>query len=254
MTEASGRDDGVRRTLAVILSISLHGGVFALLAQHPLIADAPPPETPQPTPTRIRLDFLPPPAPPPPAIPPETPPPRPEPEPPPPPPEPEPPPPPPEPKPAPEPPPKPAPKPRPKPAPKPEKVMERPPAPAQPRETPPPPPPPQASPVVAAPVEAPVMATPPPDLAAAYREELVARIEANKHYPPLARRRNIEGTVQVRFQVDCQGRLSDLQGEGAHLLLKNAAAEAVEKSLPLAPPPGMACPREFRLNILFALE
>jgi len=87
-----------------------------------------------------------------------------------------------------------------------------------------------------------------------FRAKLKERIEANKFYPPLARRRDIAGVVQIRFDVDCQGKLNGLKGEGGHLLLKNAAIEAVEKSLPLAPPPGVKCPLEMRFGIRFELE
>jgi periplasmic protein TonB len=229
-------DLGGRVALALALSIVVHAGAFAWLAHHPLAIETPPA---RPELAQVRLDFLPPPPVPAPPVPVEPEPP--EPPPPPPPPEPPPPPPKPEPKPA----PKPAPKPPPKPAPKP--VVEPPPAVASPS----PAPVQEPAPTETRPPPAPV---PPPDLAALYRKQLIERIQANKFYPPLARRRNIEGEVKLRLRLDCQGAILDLQGEGGHLLLKNAALEAVEKSLPLAPPPGMDCPREFSFGIQFALE
>ncbi len=247
MSNSQAGGDGVRRALAVILSLTLHGGLAAFIARHPLLADATPVKLPEPIATRVRLDFPPPtpapqPEPPPPEPEPPTPPP-PEPAPPPPPPLPEPPP---KPKPTPK---KPAPKPKPVATPKPAPPVERAPTKAAPSAEPPPVP---ATPSLPAPT--PSVAPPAVDLAAKFYADLSARIEANKFYPTLARRRGIQGTVRMSFRVECDGTLGAVTGEGGHLLLKSAATEAVEKSFPMKPPPGMACPKEIALSIKFALE
>ncbi|HCC55497.1 MAG TPA: hypothetical protein DEQ20_11350 [Desulfobulbaceae bacterium] len=69
-----------------------------------------------------------------------------------------------------------------------------------------------------------------------YFASLMAHIEANKFYPPMARRRRLEGAVQVRFTLEANGRISGLQVSEGESLLGQAAREAVERSLPLPLP------------------
>lgn len=146
------------------------------------------------------------------------------------------------PKPQPKPKPKPAPKPTPKPVqapveelPEPEEIVEE-----TPKTAPMPPPP--ASRRIA-------------DVHDEYRRRLLAKIEKNKFYPTIARRRNLEGMIQVRFRLGCQGEVETLEIEGKHSLLRKAAGKAIEASLPLpAIPAEVECPMLIDYAMAYTLE
>jgi periplasmic protein TonB len=73
-----------------------------------------------------------------------------------------------------------------------------------------------------------------------YLARLLAEIERHKFYPAPARRRSVEGTVRVGFELHPGGRVEGLAAEGNPLLAR-AAREALERAEPLpAPPPGGA--------------
>jgi protein TonB len=71
-----------------------------------------------------------------------------------------------------------------------------------------------------------------------YIQELFASIEAHKFYPALARRRRLEGQVQVSFTVQANGRISDLRASDGQPLLEEAARKTVQRALPLPAPEG----------------
>jgi protein TonB len=148
----------------------------------------------------------------------------------------------------PEPPPKPKPKPKPvaKPKPKPvQKPVEKPPEPEQ---------------VVEAPAES---APPPPptasrekvDLRNEFLSRVLAKIEKNKFYPTIARRRNLQGVIQVRFRLGCDGKVEAMEIEGKHSLLRKAAGKAVQASLPLPKiPHQIECPMLIDYAMAYSLE
>jgi protein TonB len=70
-----------------------------------------------------------------------------------------------------------------------------------------------------------------------YLSKIMAKIERNKHYPKMARRRGTEGAIQVNFLVLNDGNISTLQLRGGHKLLSSAARRAINKSIPLPSPP-----------------
>jgi protein TonB len=83
---------------------------------------------------------------------------------------------------------------------------------------------------------------------------LKARIHAavarHRHYPRLARRRGLEGTVVLAFRISQAGSITDLRVErSAGALLDDAARAAVRKAGPL-PPYGdvIRIPVRFRLD------
>jgi protein TonB len=72
----------------------------------------------------------------------------------------------------------------------------------------------------------------------AYLALVRARIQAEKRYSPLARRRGLEGVVTVRLELGPSGAVSRVAVEdGAPLLLARATEEAVERAEPFPPPP-----------------
>ncbi len=89
-------------------------------------------------------------------------------------------------------------------------------------------------------------------LAEDYLSRVVARIEAFRKYPVTARRRRLEGRVDVDLAIDCSGRLASLQTHGGPVLLRRAAAGSVRRALPLPPPAD--CPRTVRYTMVYSLR
>jgi protein TonB len=88
-----------------------------------------------------------------------------------------------------------------------------------------------------------------------YLRRLMAHIESHKSYPRAARRRRLEGDVRVTFSLQGGGRVAALQAEGGHRLLTGAASEAVERAVPLPPPPeSLSLPWEVAFTMRFSLN
>ncbi|HEB95258.1 MAG TPA: energy transducer TonB [Sedimenticola thiotaurini] len=88
-----------------------------------------------------------------------------------------------------------------------------------------------------------------------YLARLLRLIERQKSYPGAARRRNLEGRVEVSFTISCSGAVTDLQVAGGHGMLRKSARRAVQRALPLpAPPSGVKCPTRVRYRMLFELH
>ncbi|OYY55363.1 MAG: hypothetical protein B7Y53_04085 [Halothiobacillus sp. 28-55-5] len=99
---------------------------------------------------------------------------------------------------------------------------------AEPAQTPPTDPAPPANGAPAAPASAPTPPAKPSaaqqqDLLAAYQAALAAAIEREKFYPPLARRLNQEGSVEIGFTVLADGRIVNIH------LLTQAPSAALER-------------------------
>jgi protein TonB len=76
------------------------------------------------------------------------------------------------------------------------------------------------------------------DAVQAYIALVRARIQAERRYSSMARRRGLEGVVTVRLQLDAGGKVAGLDVEdGAPLLLAKATQEAVKRAGPFPPPP-----------------
>jgi protein TonB len=78
---------------------------------------------------------------------------------------------------------------------------------------------------------------------------ILARIEQHKRYPWLARRRGLEGEVELGFRVMPDGSVADLRVErSGGALFDEAAMAAVREAAPLP-----ACAAPLRLPIRFRL-
>jgi len=76
-----------------------------------------------------------------------------------------------------------------------------------------------------------------------------ARIMAHRRYPLLARKRGLEGTVEVVFRVDAAGNVVDLRvDKSGGNLFDAAAVDAVRAAAPLPP-----CAQPIRVPIRFRL-
>lgn len=88
-----------------------------------------------------------------------------------------------------------------------------------------------------------------------YEQQLMAHIEARKFYPPIARRRGMEGRVRVSFMVVDAGGVAGLRCTSGPALLSGAACDAVSNSLPLPQPPeGLALPLAVSFGMEFSLK
>ena len=220
---------------AIILSILLHGLLFTTFGKLNLPAAEVQPSTAEPL--RVRLTFLQP-EPVPQPVPETAPEPEPVPEP--------------ESEPEPEPLPEPKLQPRSEPQPRPKlepKTERKPKAKVTPRAAPPQPPPPSSTPE---PKSGPANAV---ELKQRYLASLLAKIEAHKTYSGAARRRAIQGNVDVSFQVGCDGSVSELNMPNGHKLLKSSAVQALKSAQPFPrPPPGIECPVPVSYAMAFELR
>jgi protein TonB len=92
------------------------------------------------------------------------------------------------------------------------------------------------------------------DLRKQYLAKLLAKIKAEKIYPTLARRRNLEGEVEVRFNLNCNGKVSKLTITGPHSLLRKATGKALDAAQPLPQPPTQInCPMPVQFAMTYNL-
>ncbi|MBT3045051.1 MAG: TonB family protein [Candidatus Thiodiazotropha endolucinida] len=88
-----------------------------------------------------------------------------------------------------------------------------------------------------------------------YLAQLLAVIEAKKTYPTVARRRNMEGKIEVSFNLSCDGKVSKLTIKGPHGLLRKAAGKAIDAAQPLPQPPSqIECPMPIHYAMAYTLE
>ncbi len=71
-----------------------------------------------------------------------------------------------------------------------------------------------------------------------YLARLLEHIDGHKFYPRGARRRGLEGRIKVSFRLLEDGGIRDLQVSGENRALRKAAEQAIQRALPLPPPPG----------------
>jgi protein TonB len=115
--------------------------------------------------------------------------------------------------------------------------------------------PPEEKPVASQTQPPPPQIQPKVDLREKYLAKLLAKIEAKKFYPTIARRRNLEGKVEVSFNLSCDGKVSKLTITGSHSLLRKAAGKAIDAAQPLPQPPTQVeCPMPVHYAMAYTLE
>ena len=88
-----------------------------------------------------------------------------------------------------------------------------------------------------------------------YLDYVLTHIEGHKYYPHAARLRNIEGSIQVSFVLEKDGRISELSAKGRSILLRRAAKGSVNKALPLpACPEDVECPIQVSYAMQFNIK
>lgn len=86
-------------------------------------------------------------------------------------------------------------------------------------------------------------------------EDLVKRINSNKSYPNMARRRCIEGLVDVKFKIFSDGSVKDIIIISGRSIFKKSAIEAIAKSFPITIDSTLFdFPKEFKIKIAYILK
>jgi len=88
-----------------------------------------------------------------------------------------------------------------------------------------------------------------------YLVQLLEHIEKHKFYPASARRRGLSGKVNVRFSLNSDGQISSLVIDSQYSILKIAASEAIQSSLPMpVPTDNFTFPIQINFNMLYAIH
>lgn len=88
-----------------------------------------------------------------------------------------------------------------------------------------------------------------------YLEKVLRKIEKNKFYPSLARRRNMQDRVEVSFTLLESDRVSNIEMNGRYKVLRHAAKSAILNALPFTKPPAeLRLPFKVKYSMAFNLE
>jgi len=83
---------------------------------------------------------------------------------------------------------------------------------------------------------------------------LITKINSNKSYPSTARRRAIEGIVDVRFHILADGNVKNVEIISGRSIFKKATIEAIEKSFPVEVDSSLySFPEIFKVKITYKL-
>lgn len=89
-----------------------------------------------------------------------------------------------------------------------------------------------------------------------YLDLVRLKIEKNKEYPAIAKKKRIEGSVTVQFVIDTEGNLRQaniLKGSG-HEILNTAALRAVKNAAPFPNPPKQSFKGDISLELTIVFE
>ncbi|WP_304546343.1 energy transducer TonB [Sulfurimonas microaerophilic] len=85
--------------------------------------------------------------------------------------------------------------------------------------------------------------------------QLVKKINENKRYPLSARRRGVEGDVDVKFIVLADGGVSAIKVIAGKSIFKNATIQAIESSFPVNVEKSLIdFPQEFQIKLAYTLK
>jgi periplasmic protein TonB len=83
-------------------------------------------------------------------------------------------------------------------------------------------------------------------------EQLRERINKNKSYPMTARRRAIEGSIEMQFYLLRNGQVKDIRYISGKTLFESSAREAIQKSFPMDVDTNLfTFPKEFKIKLLY---
>lgn len=84
---------------------------------------------------------------------------------------------------------------------------------------------------------------------------LTQRINSNKSYPKSARRRGIEGAVDIRFEVCSDGKVENITVVSGKRIFKKSAINAILKSFPIEVDSALFdFPHQFNLTLVYVLK
>ena len=85
-------------------------------------------------------------------------------------------------------------------------------------------------------------------------EQLREEINKNKSYPNTARRRGVEGFIEMHFVLYANGTVGNISYIDGKTLFQRSAQEAIEKSFPLKVENNLfVFPKEFKIKLLYKL-
>jgi len=85
--------------------------------------------------------------------------------------------------------------------------------------------------------------------------DLIKKINDNKSYPRMARRRGIEGLVDVKFKILSDGNVEGIKIVSGRSIFKRSAMEAISKSFPVIIEEALfEFPKEFSVKISYVLK
>lgn len=87
-----------------------------------------------------------------------------------------------------------------------------------------------------------------------YKTRLLRHLEQYKHYPFVARRRQLEGQASIRIVLGTDGRLQDIECLDGNDLFCEAAIHAAREAQPFPPPPAALTSREFQYAMEYRLR
>ena len=88
-----------------------------------------------------------------------------------------------------------------------------------------------------------------------YLLQLLAHIESYKFYPGAARRRSIEGTLDVAFFLDQDGGVYQLTINGGRAVLQRAVRQALNDAQPFPKPPSaVKMNQQIAFSMVYELE
>lgn len=84
---------------------------------------------------------------------------------------------------------------------------------------------------------------------------LVERINSNKSYPNMARRRAIEGSIEVKFKILSDGDVREIEIVNGKSVFKKSAVQAIDRSFPMKIDSKLFnFPKEFKITIIYVLK
>ena len=85
--------------------------------------------------------------------------------------------------------------------------------------------------------------------------DLIKRINSNKSYPHTARRRSVEGTVEIEFMILADGNVKDIKIISGKKIFKKSATDAIRNSFPVKIDSTLfSFPKKFKINITYILK
>ena len=88
-----------------------------------------------------------------------------------------------------------------------------------------------------------------------YLNNLLTYIEGHKSYQKSARKRGINGIIEVSFELLNNGEINDLKSSGGPMILRKATEQAIVSALPFPLPPAeVNCPLQVSYVMQFQLN